>query len=135
MENSIAVEVTESGSLKCAYRTPDNNIHYFSSKDIGDTAPYVWTSFEPVKFKINALNIEKFFQHTYPIVKVTFNRKNVSKLYEWWWKGFNSFKIYDVNVAKTAEKTVTVLKMSSGNVMYVDEDISVFENALNGLSR
>jgi hypothetical protein len=69
--------------------------------------------------------IEKFYQETFPTVEITCKRKNVSKLYEWFWKGSDSSKVYDVNITKTGEKTVTVLKMSSGNVMIVDEDISV----------
>ena len=132
MENNIAIEVTQSGTFKTKYRTPDGNYHRFPRKEIGDA---VWSSFESVKCTINALCIEKFYQETFPTVEVTCKRKNVSKLYEWFWKGSDSSKVYDVSITKTGEKTVTVLKMSSGNVMIVDEDISVFENALNSVMK
>ena len=33
------------------------------------------------------------------------------------------------------EKTVTMVKTVSGSVFYFDEDVSVFENALNGITK
>lgn len=42
-------------------------------------------------------------------------------------------KIYDITIKTVGEKTVTMVKLVSGDVVYVDEDVSVFENALNSI--
>ena len=128
MEQKLAIDVTVSGSLKSCYRLPNGDIEYFTGKS---GIYLVWGSAEPYTFKLNALAIEKFQKQTYPIVDVSIKKKDISKLKEFWYNGWDVSKIYDIIIKTVGEKTVTMIKTMSGDVMYVDEDVSVFENALN----
>lgn len=130
MEQKLAIDVTVSGSLKSGYRLPNGDIKYFTDKPGGYL---VWNSAKPYTFKINALAIEKFQKQTYPIVDVSIKKKDISKLKEFWYSGWDDNKIYDITMKTVGEKTVTMVKTVSGAVAYVDEDVSVFENALNGI--
>ena len=130
MEQKLAIDVTVSGSLKSCYRLPDGDIKYFTGKS---GIYLVWGSAEPYTFKLNALAIEKFQKQTYPIVDVSIKKKDISKLKEFWYSGWDVSKIYDITIKTVGEKTVTMVKTVSGAVLYVDEDVSVFENALNGI--
>ena len=130
MEQKLAIDVTVSGSLKSAYRLPNGDIKYFTDK----SGRYlVWDSAKSYTFKLNALVIEKFQKQKYPIVDVSIKKKNISKLKEFWYRGWDDNKIYDITIKTVGEKTVTMVKTVSGDVLYVDEDISVFENALNSI--
>ena len=128
MEQKLAINVTVSGSLKSCYRLPNGDIEYFTDK-LGRYL--VLDSAKPYTFKLNALAIEKFQKQTYPIVDVSIKKKDISKLKEFWYSGWDVSKIYDIIIKTVGEKTVTMIKTMSGDVMYVDEDVSVFENALN----
>ena len=130
MEQKLAIDVTVSGSRKCCYGLPNGDIKYFTDK----SGRYlVWDSAKPYTFKLNALAIEKFQKQTYPIVDVSIKKKDISKLKEFWYSGWDDNKIYDITIKTVGEKTVTMVKTVSGDVLYVDEDISVFENALNSI--
>lgn len=130
MEQKLAIDVTVSGSRKCCYGLPNGDIKYFTDK----SGRYlVWDSAKPYTFKLNALAIEKFQKQTYPIVDVSVKKKDISKIKEFWYSGWDDNKIYDITIKTVGEKTVTMVKMASGDVIYVDEDISVFENALNSI--
>ena len=128
MEQKLVIDVTVSGSLKSAYRLPDGDIKYFTGKS---GIYLVWGSTKPYTFKLNALAIEKFQKQTYPIVDVSIKKKDTSKSKEFWYSGWDVSKIYDIMIKTVGEKTVTMIKTMSGDVIYVDEDVSVFENALN----
>ena len=130
MEYKLAIDVTVSGSLKSGYRLPNGDIEYFTGKSGGYL---VWDSADPYTFKLNALAVEKFRKQTYPIVDVSIKKKDISKLKEFWYSGWDNSKIYDITVKKAGEKTVTMVKTASGDVYYVDEDVSVFEDALNSV--
>jgi len=130
MDQKLVIDVTISGSLKSGYRLPNGDIKYFTGK-FGEYM--VWKNGKSYTFKINALAIEKFQKQTYPIVDVSVKKKNISKLKEFWYSGWDINKIYDITIKPVGEKTVTMVKTTSGDVMYVDEDISVFENVLNGI--
>ena len=130
MEQKLAIDVTASGSLKSGYRLPNGDIKYFTDKSGGYLA---WDSAKPYTFKLNALAIEKFQKQTYPIVDVSIKKKDISKLKEFWYSGWDDNKIYDITIKTVGEKTVTMVKTVSGDVLYVDEDISVFENVLNSI--
>ena len=130
MEQKLAIDVTVSGSQKCCYRLPNGNIKYFTDK----SGRYlVWDSAKSYTFKLNALVIEKFQKQKYPIVDVSIKKKNISKLKEFWYRGWDDNRIYDITIKTVGEKTVTMVKLVSGNVVYVDEDVSIFENALNSI--
>ena len=130
MEQKLAIYVTVSGLLKSCYRLPNGDIKYFTNKS---GIYLVWGSAKPYTFKFNALAIEKFQKQTYPVVDVSIKKKDISKLKELWYSGWDVSKIYDITIKIVGEKTVTMVKTMSGDVMYVDEDVSVFENALNGI--
>ena len=130
MEQKLSIDVTVSGSLKSAYRFPNGDIKYFTDKS---GRCLVWESAKPYTFKLNALAIEKFQKQTYPIVDVSIKKKNISKLKEFWYSGWDVSKIYDITIKTVGEKTVTMVKTVSGAVLYVDEDVSIFENALNSI--
>lgn len=130
MEQKLAIDVTVSGSLKAGYRLPNGDMKYFTGKS-GEY--FVWDSVKPYTFKLNALAIEKFQKQTYPVVDVSIKKKNISKLKEFWYSDWDVNKIYDITIKTIGEKTVTMIKTVSGAVAYVDEDVSVFENALNGI--
>lgn len=130
MEQKLAIDVTVSGSLKSGYKFPNGDIKYFTGKSGGY---FVWGSAKPYTFKLNALAIEKFQKQTYPVVDVSIKKKDISKLKEFWYSGWNDNKIYDITIKTIGEKTVTMVKTVSGDVYYVDEDVSVFENVLNGI--
>lgn len=132
MEQKLAIDVTVSGSPKSWYRLPDGGRQYFTDKSGGYL---VWDSAKPYTFKFNALAIEKFQKQTYPVVDVSIKKKNISKLKEFWYSGWNNDKIYDIEIKTVGEKIVTMVKTMSGDVYYVDEDVSVFENALNGITK
>lgn len=129
MEHKLAIDVTVSGSLKSGYRLPNGDIEYFTGKSGGYL---VWNGDKPYTFKLNALAVEKFQKQTYPVVDVSIKKKDISKLKEFWYSCWDVNKIYDVSVKKVGEKTVTMVKTASGDVHYVDEDVSVFEDAMNG---
>lgn len=130
MEQKLVIDVTVSGSPKSWYRLPDGGIKYFTDKSGGYL---VWDSTKPYTFKLNALAIEKFQKQTYPVVDVSIKKKNISKLKEFWYSDWDVNKIYDIMIKIIGEKTVTMVKTVSGTVVYVDEDVSVFENALNSI--
>lgn len=132
MEQKLAIDVTVSGSLKSGYRLPNGDIKYFTDKSGGY---FAWDSAKPYTFKLNAFAIEKFQKQTYPIVDVSIKKKDISKLKEFWYSGWDDNKIYDITIKTIGEKTVTMVKTMSGAVLYVDEDVSVFENALNGITK
>lgn len=135
-ENGIAVEVTVSGYPVDSYRMPNGNVHNF--KDPAGKPFSVWKDNDkPYSFKLNAAQIEYFQAQTYPILDVTCKRKpgRFPKLREWWYSGWNDFQIWDVDMPKLGEKTVTMVKTASGQVMHLDEDVSVFENAVNRLAK
>ena len=131
MEHKLAIDVTVSGSLKSGYRLPNGDIKYFTGKS-GEYL--VWDNDKPHTFKLNALAIEKFQKQTYPVVEVSVKKKDISKLKEFWYSGWDVNKIYDITVKTVGEKTVTMVKTAAGGVYYVDEDVSVFEDALNGIA-
>lgn len=135
-EKGIAVDVTVSGYPVESYRTPNGNIHSFLDPS---GKPYsVWKdNGKPYSFKLNAAQIEYFQPQTYPVLDVKCRRKSSSfpKLREWWYGGWNDFKIWDVDMTKSGEKTITMVKTASGQVMYLDEDVSVFEDAVNRLAK
>ena len=126
MKGEIAVEVTVSGHVAEMYRRPDGEMDWLPAQ--------AWKSDPPLCEKINVLALESFQETSYPVVSVTCRRKDVSKLYEWFWKGWDSSRVYDVNVVKIGEKKLTRLTFVSGRTMLVDEDVSVFKDALNGLA-
>ena len=126
MKGEMAREVTVSGHVAEMYRRPDGEMDWLPAQ--------AWKSDPPLREKINVLALESFRETSYPIVSVTCRRKDVSKLYEWFWKDWDSSKVYDVNVVKTGEKKLTRLTFVSGRTMLVDEDVSVFKDALNGLT-
>lgn len=130
MEQKLVIDITVSGSLKSGYRLPNGDIKYFTSKSGGY---FTWDSTKPYTFKLNALAIEKFQKQTYPVVDISIKKKDISKLKEFWYSGWDYNKIYDITVKTVGEKTVTMVKTTSGDVYYVDEDVSIFENALNGI--
>ena len=130
MEQKLVIDVTVSGSLKSAYRLPNGDIKYFTDK-LGEYL--VWDSAKSYTFKLNALVIEKFQKQKYPIVDVSIKKKNISKLKEFLYRCLDNNKIYDITIKTVGEKTVTMVKLVSGDVVYVDEDVSVFENALNSI--
>lgn len=130
MEHKLAIDVTVSGSLKSGYRLPNGDIEYFTGKSGGYL---VWDGAKPYTFKINALAVEKFQKQTYPVVDVSIKKKDISKLKEFWYSCWDVNKIYDITIKTVGEKTVTMVKTVSGAVSYVDEDVSIFENALNGI--
>ena len=130
MEQKPAIDVTVSGSPKSGYRLPNGDIKYFTGKSAGY---FVWDSAKPYTFKLNALAIEKFQKQTYPVVDVSVKKKDISKLKEFWYSFWDVNKIYDMTIKTVGKKTVTMVKTVSGAVLYVDEDVSVFENALNGI--
>ena len=132
MEQKLAIDVTVSGSPKSWYRLPDGGRQYFTDKSSGYL---VWDSIKPYTFKLNALAIEKFQKQTYPVVDVSIKKKNISKLKEFWYSDCDVNKIYDITIKIVGEKTATMIKTVSGAVIYVDEDVSVFENTLNGITK
>lgn len=130
--NGIIIDVIISGYIVDSYRLPNGHICTFL--DENRHAYSVWKEDEkPISFKLNAVQIEYFQQQTYPIVEVETKRRNISKLREWWWTGWNDEKIWDVNVKKIGEKTVTMIKTISGKIMYLDQDVSVVEKAINSI--
>jgi hypothetical protein len=131
MEHKLAIDVTVSGSPKSRYMLPNGDIKHFTGKSGGYS---VWDAAEPRTFKLNALAVEKFQKQTYPVVDVSAKKKDISRLKEFWYSGWDANKIYDIAVKTVGEKTVTMVKTVSGDVYYVDEDVSVFEDALNGIT-
>ena len=130
-KNGISVDVTVSGCLKSMYRLPNGKLRDFKDKD--NNSYSVWLEDKkPRSFKINVLNVEYYQKQTYPIVEVEFRRKNVSKLYEWWWGDFDSSKVWDVKIKKKGEKTVTMVRIGE-QTMHIDNDVSEIENALNSI--
>lgn len=133
MEQKIAIDVTVSGSPKSMYRLPNGDIECFTDKSGNGYS--VWDGAEPhTTFKLNALAVEKFQKQTYPVVDVSVRKKDVSKLKKFWYSCCGANRIYDITIKTVGEKTVTMVKTASGGVYYVDEDVSVFEDALNGIA-
>lgn len=133
MEQKLAIDVTVSGSPKSMYRLPNGDIECFTDKfGNGYSA---WDAAEPYAFKLSALAVEKFQKQTYPVVDVSVRKKDVSKLKKLWYSCCGANRIYDITIKTVGEKTVTMVKTASGGVYYVDEDVSVFEDALNGIAR
>lgn len=133
MDNAkIVIDAKVSGRLKNMYRLPDGRV-----KDIRDEGGNAYEAWEnekkPRTFKLNVMQIEYFQKQTYPIVKVECRKKNISSLGEFWYKDWNDSKIYDVEITKVGEKTVTMVKLASGKTIYLDNDVSEIENALNGV--
>lgn len=130
--NGIIIDAIVSGYIVDSYRLPNGHIRTFL--DENGHVYRVWKKDEkPLSFKLNAVQIEYFQQQTYPIVEVEAKRRNISKLREWWWTSWNDEKIWDVNVKKIGEKTVTMIKTISGKIMYLDQDVSIVEKAINSI--
>jgi len=110
------LEVTTSGAPKNATMNPYGEVYWLQKYESA------WAERrKPARFKINAAQIEKFHSVEFPVVTVQFTKKNVSKLYEWFWSDHCWTKVYDVEEVKTGVKKATFLKTASGETMYVDE--------------
>jgi hypothetical protein len=131
MAKGISIDVVASGDIRCMYKLPNGKLRNFVDKD--GNAYDVWKSCEkPRSFKMNVLQIEYYQKQTYPIVEVEIRRKDVSKLYEWWIGDWDPLKIWDVNIRKKGEKTVVMVKIGD-QIMYLDNDVSEIESALNSV--
>jgi len=126
------IDAVVSGYTDDSFRLPNGYLHYF--KDDDNKIFNVWKTYEkPMAFKLNALQIEYFQQQTYPIIEIKCRRKNISKFKEWWWTNWNDDKIYDIEINKVGEKTVTMVKTVSGKIMYLDQDVSAVETAVDSV--
>ena len=91
--------------------------------------------FEPYKvtstFALNLVEIEIFQQRTYPLVEIWYDDvfKGKSWFYKFWWNGWK--EQYTLNYKITGYKNVTMIKMRSEKVYYIDESKECIENALD----
>ena len=127
------IDVTVSGEKTYSFATPygqyhsiidENNIFY----------PEAWTPYNNIhKFKVNALQIVRFTSVTLPVFDIEIKKKNVSKLYSIFWEGY-THKLYDIKIRKISDKTVTIIVLATGEHFYIDEDITLIENAINSFN-
>ena len=121
----IAIDVTESGSIVYYASLLDGESKYIST---GAWKEWGWQN----KFTVNALQISTFKEIEVPIVEVKCVRKpGVGRLRAWWWRGWDNSKVYDIEVKEVGKKKITMLKLSSGDVHYVNEPAEVFRNAID----
>ena len=138
MKNKVVLDLTVSGEISQWFEMPDGSFRCYKNKETGGIYSKVWIPFKsttPKAFKINAFQVVSFKKITLPVVEVEITKKKVSRLYEWFWEDFNIDMIYDAKVTKTSDKDITVVELSTGKTLMVDQDISYVENTINSLKK
>jgi hypothetical protein len=136
MKNSVVIDVTvSSGYIEYRYDLPDGESYpYINDKNEIYSVWKPYKNRKPKTFKLNTLNIEKFESITLPIVNVVCNKKkNISLWHKFLYSGINSLKLYDVEITKVSEKTITKINLVSGDIIFIDEDISIVKNAIDSI--
>ena len=136
MKTKVVLDLTVSGEISQWFAMPNGSLRFYEDEETGITYEKVWRPFKsttPKTFKINAFQVVSFKKMTLPVVELEITKKKVSRLYEWFWGDFNIDMIYDAKVTKTSDKDITVVDLSTGETLMVDQDISYIENAINSL--
>lgn len=83
---------------------------------------------------VNAACVECFREITYPILDIKVSPKpGVGAFKRWWYSGWDDEKIYDVEIKEIGKKTVTYVRLASGEDLYADQSADVFRKAIDGL--
>ena len=138
MKTKVVLDLTVSGEISQWFEMPNGSLRCYENKETGGIYAKVWRPFKsttPETFKINAFQVVSFKKITLPVVELEITKKKVSRLYEWFWGDFNIDMIYDTKVTKTSDKDLTVVKLSTGETLTVDQDISYIENAINSIKK
>jgi hypothetical protein len=138
MKTKVVLDLTVSGEISEWFTMPNGSLRCYKNKETGGIYANVWRPFKsttPKTFKINAFQVVSFKKITLPVVELEITKKKVSRLYEWFWEDFNIDMIYDTKVTKTSNKDITVVKLSTGETLTVDQDISYIENTINSLKK
>jgi hypothetical protein len=135
MKTKVVLDLTVSGEISQWFKMPNGSLRFYEDEETGEIYANVWRPFKsttPKTFKINAFQVVSFKKITLPVVET---KKKVSRLYEWLCEDFNIDMIYDAKVTKTSDKDITVVELSTGKTLTVDQDISYIENTINSLKK
>lgn len=138
MKTKVVLDLTVSGEISQWFKMPDGSLRFYEDEETGVIYEKVWRPFKsttPETFKINAFQVVSFKKITLPVVELENTKKKVSRLYEWLCEDFNIDMVYDAKVTKTSNKDITVVKLSTGETLTVDQDISYIENTINSLKK
>lgn len=123
--------ITISGDIRTMYRLPNGSYadividHHFTA---------VWKDCPPYSRVINICNIEQLNEQKIPIVDIKASWKpGVNALQKWWWENWNNEKVMDIDIKVKEYKTVTWVKMVSGETFLVDQSLLDFYDAFNRL--
>lgn len=123
-----SIEVTVSGYVNNTYELPDDSVWESHFCD------YHFVAYKyPKSFSVNLLNVETFREISYPILEHKIELKKIS-----WLKRLvyaficpDKESLYNIEHKQIGVKTVTWLKMRSGDKYMVDESAMCIQNALD----
>ena len=114
MKTKVVLDLTVSGEISHQFELLNGDSLCYEDKETSHIYESVWRPFKsttPKNFKINAFHVVSFKKITLPIVEL----------------------VCDAKFTKTSDKDLTVVELSTGKTLVVDQDISYIENAINSL--
>lgn len=136
MNNTVVI--TESGFPSWELMYPNNELHsvnyacFYSGRGF-ENIYKVWKSTYERKTTINLLNVDEFYEETYPILEFEFVDRGLGWFRKFLNKGWDDNKIYEVRIKKIGDKKITHIKMNSGKEYLADQDYSEIKKLIDNI--